>query len=207
KLKVNPAVLIPRPETEELVDWIVKEFKVQSSKFKVLDVGTGSGCIALALKRNIPSAEVFALDISEAALDVAKQNALNNSLEITFVNASIIENWDNKLIPFGEAGRGLSLIVSNPPYVLQSEKHAMQPNVLVYEPHLALFVNDNDPLLFYKAIIEFAKKYLANKGRLFFEINEAKADEVKSLLVQNGFKNVEIKKDLSGKERMVKAEK
>lgn len=202
KLNVNPAVLIPRPETEELVDWIVKEFRVQGSRFNVLDVGTGSGCIAIALKKNIPNAEVFALDISQEALDVVRRNAAINEVNVNFMQADILKND-----PSFQYFNFFDVIVSNPPYVLQSEKESMMPNVLAHEPHLALFVNDNDPLLFYKAIINFAQKHLADKGKLFFEINEAKADDVRSLLLQSGFKNVEVKKDLSGKERMIRAEK
>ncbi|MBI2269609.1 MAG: peptide chain release factor N(5)-glutamine methyltransferase [Bacteroidetes bacterium] len=213
KLNVNPAVLIPRPETEELVDWIVKEVgslpagqagrkSEGRSVGSILDVGTGSGCIAIALKKNIPNAEVFALDISEEALDVARQNATINNVDVNFIQTDILEN---KLL--FQHFNSFDIIVSNPPYILRSEKQSMEANVLEHEPHVALFVNDNDPLLFYRTIVQFTQKHLADAGKLFFEINEAQADEVRNLLLQSGFKNVVVKKDLSGKERMVRAEK
>ena len=204
KFHVNKNVLIPRPETEELVEWIIDE--VRSSKFEVrsiLDVGTGSGCIPIAIKKNLLSAEVSAIDVSAEALEVARQNAELNSVNVNFIQKDILQLPTSNFEP----RTAFDIIVSNPPYITESEKQSMSRNVLENEPHLALFVNDNDPLLFYKAIATFAQSHLADKGKLFFEINEAKGADVKLMLEKMGFKNVEIKKDLSGKDRMIKAEK
>ena len=196
KIKVNEHVLIPRPETEELVDLI------RSSESgllrRILDIGTGSGCIAIALKKIFPKAEVFALDVSEKALEVAKENAKLNEAEINFILADIT-------LPFS-AKRPFDLIISNPPYVRFSEKERMNKNILNYEPHVALFVNDNDALKFYTVISDFALKSLHPNGKLYFEINETLGNDVKKLLEGKGFKNLEVKKDLSGKDRIVKSE-
>lgn len=215
KFIVNEHVLIPRPETEELVDIIVKEFKVQSSKFKnssipsdqisnlnsqfsILDIGTGSGCIPIALKKNIPSAKVYGLDISEKALDIAKQNANLNNVEVEFILNDILDPTIQ--LPISK----FDIIVSNPPYVRYSEKATMQKNVLEHEPHLALFVNDNDPLLFYKAIADFALNHLQPTGKLYFEINENFGLETKQMLEEKGFKNVDLIKDLNHKNRILR---
>lgn len=215
KIRVNEHVLIPRPETEELVDFILQGTKDKGegiSQINILDIGTGSGCIAIALKKNLPEANVSAIDISEEALLIAKANAILNHTKINFLQADILshtsqaatslrgDDKDNSTLQ-GGGHRAFDLIVSNPPYVRASEKEKMSKNVLDYEPHLALFVKDNDPLLFYKAISEFAKINLTPNGSLFFEINEALGSDVKKLLEEKGFMNAEIKKDMSGKER------
>jgi len=198
KLKVNSSVLIPRPETEELVHWIIGNHK-KDGKIRILDIGTGSGCIPLALKNNLPNAEVFAVDISEKALKTAKTNAKLNNLNVSFSKLDILkENTNNELGQF-------NLIVSNPPYVRQKEKELMHKNVLENEPHLALFVDDNDALVFYRAIVNFSAKHLKPKGFIYFEINEALGKAIENLLSSNNFSDIELFKDLFGKERMVKA--
>lgn len=194
KLKVNPSVLIPRPETEELVEWIVKSNLPEN--ITVLDIGTGSGCIALALKSQMENATVFGVDISEKALEVAKQNALKNQLDVDFFQVDILKweyiSWEK-----------FDLIVSNPPYIREIEKTEMHSNVLVHEPENALFVPDNDPLLFYRSIAAFAKVNLKKEGLLFFEINEKLGGEMISLLNEYGFYEIEIRKDINGKNRMI----
>lgn len=200
KFNVNPSVLIPRPETEELVDWIIKDNK-QNTALKMLDIGTGSGCIPVALKKHLSHAEVFAADISPEALKIAEKNAEINQTVIHFIQLNIL--------PLGAADRlpdDLDIIVSNPPYVRKSEAELMQKNVLAFEPHLALFVEDDDALLFYRQIANIAGEKLRNKGLLYFEINEAFGKDVCELLKHLGFINIELKKDLSGKDRMVKAQ-
>ena len=196
KLKVNKHTLIPRPETEELVDWIVKENKIASAT--ILDIGTGSGCIAIALATKIKSAKITAIDISKHALQIAAENALTHQVKIVFEEKNILtqnkSEFDEKIV---------DIIVSNPPYVLATEKQSMHQHVLDFEPHQALFVPDNDALIFYKAIIEYAKIHLHPTGKLYFEINETKAAEVVELLKQNDFMDTQIKKDLQGKDRMV----
>lgn len=198
KLKVTPAVLIPRPETEELVNWIADT--VFGDDLAVIDIGTGSGCLALSLKKQFPQADVSGVDISEESLEVARQNALLNNLDVTFFNADILrwEEFDRK---------SYSLIVSNPPYVRESEKELMEPNVLEYEPTTALFVPDENPLLYYIALARFAKTHLTENGWLFLEINEMFGSETEELLKKEGFKEIEIKKDLNGKERMISCRK
>ena len=196
-LKVNEHTLIPRPETEELVQLIINENKHQKS-IKILDIGTGSGCIALALKKHLPNANVSAWDISEEALKIASENAVKNSLAISFNQVDILRY---KVTNFSEK---YDVIVSNPPYVTIDEKSLMQENVLNYEPHLALFVENNNPLLFYNAIADFALKHLTTNGKLYFEINEKQGKEVKELIFSKGFCNTEIVEDINGKERMIK---
>ena len=190
-LKVSPSCLIPRPETEELVHWIL-----QHNFTKALDIGTGSACIPIALAKH-KEAQITALDISSDALSIARENAKKNTVDIHFIEHNIFNDIDLKT--------SFDLIVSNPPYVLESEKTLMNNNVLDYEPHLALFVSDNDALIYYKRIIAFSKVHLQREGLLFLEINEQKSVEIKDLLENNGFENVLIKKDMQGKNRMVKA--
>jgi len=197
KFKVNQAVLIPRPETEELVEWILDEID-NSLEINILDIGTGSGCIAIALKRNQPLANVYALDIAIDTIATAKENALLNNAEISFITDDILNlktSFDKKI----------DIIVSNPPYIKEDEKQAMHQNVLANEPHRALFVTNENPLIFYNAIAEFAIENLADHGLLFFEINEYLGKETVSLLEHKGFNNIELRKDMQGKDRMVKA--
>lgn len=198
KLIVNPNVLIPRPETEELVHWILDTEMPRQAK--LLDIGTGSGCIALALKANLPEAIVKGIDISDKALETARKNAHLNQLEVHFTKADILNIAGNDL-------EQLDVIVSNPPYVRESEKQLMQKNVLDFEPTEALFVSDNDPLIFYLSIAQFAKVQLRKGGFLFFEINEYLGAEVFTLLEDFGFVNIELKMDLMGKNRMMRCQK
>ena len=206
--KVNEAVLIPRPETEELVDWIISKFRIQNSELKILDIGTGSGCIAISLAKNLPNAKVFALDVSKEALNVAKANAWQNDVEVEFIEADIL-NWKqeagNMNLDFKDLN--LDIIVSNPPYVRASEKEQMKPNVLAHEPDLALFVKDEDSLLFYRNITQFASQFLNTKGQLFFEINEYLGNDMFKLLNDKGFIDIELKQDIFAKDRMIKGVK
>ena len=197
KIRVNEHVLIPRPETEELVDLILQDKKRGADALNILDIGTGSGCIAITLKKNLPTANVSAIDISEEALLTAKANAILNQTKIGFLQGDILQTSKSSNIQITK----FDIIVSNPPYIRISEKEKMSKNVLDYEPHLALFVKDNDALIFYKAIADFALYNLSSNGKLYFEINEALGNEVKKLLEEKGLKNVEIKKDMSGKNR------
>ena len=194
---VDENVLIPRPETEELVDWIVKLNSKLSKKksLKILDIGTGSGCIAISLAKNILNSEVFAVDVSEKALAVAEKNATLNNVSITFLQKNILET--NQLV------QKFDIIVSNPPYVRNIEKAEIKPNVLNYEPHLALFVSDDDPLIFYKKIGELAAANLNPNGQLFFEINQYLGKETQELLKSLGLKNIELRKDIYDNDRMI----
>ena len=196
---VNENVLIPRPETEELVDWIIKEEKkIEREKaIKILDIGTGSGCIAISLAKNIPNSRVFAIDVSAKALEVARKNAEINSVSITFLEKNILET-DDLLEQF-------DIIVSNPPYVRNLEKQEIKKNVLDNEPHLALFVEDFDALVFYRKITSLAMKNLNQDGQLFFEINQYLGSEMIALLQENGFESVELRKDIYGNDRMTRA--
>lgn len=196
KFIVAPGVLIPRPETEELVDLIIKENK--KSTGVLLDIGTGSGCIPVSIKKNVPGLEAFALDISEDALEIARQNALNNHCEIQFFKADILD--DKIVLPVAK----IDILVSNPPYVLEGEKAEMKKHVLDFEPHTALFVDDNDPLLFYKAIARIAKRYLSNSGKIYLEINARLAEETKKILDEFGF-NTQLVKDFTGRYRFIVA--
>ncbi|GAB2627075.1 peptide chain release factor N(5)-glutamine methyltransferase [Belliella aquatica] len=193
--KVNASVLIPRNETEELVHLIIKENK--KLNLRILDIGTGSGCIPISLALEIPSSKIFALDISKEALDVAKENAKKHEAPVAFFQVDIL----NEDIPV----KDLDIIVSNPPYVCESEKALMHENVLNFEPHLALFVKDNDPLIFYKIIAKKAKSVLRSSGKLYFEINEALGERVQNLLKEQGYKEIMILKDLNNRDRIVKA--
>ena len=200
KLYVDENVLIPRPETEELVEWIVKTVASRKSQVaSILDIGTGSGCIPVALKKKLPSVEVHALDISEEALNVAKRNAAIQQTEINFHLLNILDKNLWRQLP------KFDIIVSNPPYVTQGEASSMQKNVLQYEPHLALFVDDEDAMKFYKAIAEFGLYHLNNNGQIFFEINEMMGKQICDLLNQYRYLNIELKKDLQNKDRMIKA--
>jgi release factor glutamine methyltransferase len=195
--EVNESVLIPRPETEELVDWIIEsqKSKVKSQKIHILDIGTGSGCIAISLAKNIPNSQVYAIDVSEKALATAKKNAELNKVNVTFINQNILETEDLK--------QQFDVIVSNPPYVRNLEKEEIKKNVLDNEPHLALFVEDNDALIFYKKIAELAQKNLSENGQLFFEINQYLGKEMIDLLEKMNFKNIELLKDIYGNDRMI----
>lgn len=197
--KVNENTLIPRPETEELVNWVLK-MKGDSQSINILDIGTGSGCIAISIAKHFEHANVYALDISKEALEVAKENAKNNGVDISFLNKDILEISNARL----ESQTQFDVIVSNPPYVRHLEKKMMHSNVLDNEPHLALFVDDENPLQFYKAITEFAVKNLKNDGVLFFEINEYLGNEMIQLLKSNNFKNIQLKQDFFKKDRMIK---
>jgi release factor glutamine methyltransferase len=201
ELLVTPDVLIPRPETEELVDMIIKEnANKQNEELSFLDIGTGSGCIAVTLKKNFPNSSVFALDNSINALKVARENADRNGCHIRFVQHDIFQKPERSVFQL------FNIIVSNPPYVRESEKKEMQKNVLHYEPGNALFVADNDPLSYYKAIADFAFTYLLNSGLLYLEINENFGPDIKALLLTKNFDKVEVIKDINGKDRFIRAE-
>ncbi|MFA6087972.1 peptide chain release factor N(5)-glutamine methyltransferase [Mucilaginibacter sp.] len=203
---VNPAVLIPRPETEELVEWVLQsqKLKVNSEKsLSILDIGTGSGCIAISLKKNLPGANVMAIDISPGALQTAKQNAVINEVEVEFIEQDILEVKGEKLKV--KSQKKFDIIVSNPPYVTLEDKLQMHQNVTGFEPHTALFVPEHDPLIFYKAIAGFAAEHLENNGLLFFEINENYGKETVELLSHNKFTNIELRQDMSGRDRMIMA--
>lgn len=188
----TPSALIPRPETEELVDWILKSEK---NKISILDIGTGTGCIPISLAKNNTDYTVSALDISDVALELAKDNAQKNEVDISFISADIFSYTSEKKY---------DLIVSNPPYVRNLEKIKIQNNVLNFEPPLALFVDDDDPLVFYRAILEFAKSNLSEKGSVYFEINENLFNEMESLLASYRFSEIELKKDVFGKYRFIR---
>ncbi len=190
---VNKHVLIPRPETEELVEWIL-ENSCKKGQLKILDIGTGSGCIAITLALVCPQAAVTAIDISSQALDVARQNARQHRAEITFLEADIF-SWTTE--------DNYDIIVSNPPYVMEAEKAQMAANVLEHEPHRALFVPDDDPLRFYRQITSFAYCHQQLGGELYFEVNERQAAAVELLLKEGGYKQVAIRQDLAGKDRFV----
>jgi len=196
--EVNENVLIPRPETEELVEWIINENAIpeKSKKIKILDIGTGSGCIAISLAKNLPNAEVFGIDVSKKAIETAKRNAVRNNVDVTFMFLNILET-DVFACQF-------DIIVSNPPYVRNLEKIEIKKNVLDYEPHLALFVEDNDALIFYKKIALLSKTGLNKNGKLYFEINQYLGKEMIELLEKMDFKNVELRKDIYENDRMLK---
>jgi release factor glutamine methyltransferase len=208
KFKVTPNTLIPRPETEELVQLTVNSFlenreqRIENQHLQpqttILDIGTGTGCIAISLACELPNSQVYAYDISEEALKIAKENAEKNNVKVIFEEVNILESFTIHHSPF-------TIIVSNPPYVMNAEKAEMEKNVLEYEPHLALFVEDDNALIFYKKIAEFAAKNLIGKGLCIVEINQALGLETAELFWNQGFQYVEVVKDMFGKDRMVKA--
>jgi len=189
EFNVNSNVLIPRPETEELVRLMLKE---DLDGKEILDIGTGSGCIAISLAKNLPNAKVSALDISEEALIVARENADLNNVDVDFINADIFDYKSQKKY---------DVIVSNPPYVRESEKALMKSNVVEYEPKQALFITDDNPLLYYKVILNFSKMSLNKNGKIYFEINEKHEDEIKDLSIYCGYSNADCSKDMFGKNR------
>jgi release factor glutamine methyltransferase len=198
KLEVSPNVLIPRQETEELVKWIIDDAGIQP--LEILDIGTGSGCIAIALAMNLPGSKVLATDISERAVRLAEKNAYRNGAVVKFVVEDIFKP------AFVKSGK-YDIIVSNPPYVTETEKLFTDKNVLLYEPVEALFVPDKHALIYYEAIVSLARDVLVGGGRLFFEINENKPAEIEQLLIRNFFTAIEIRKDINGKFRIVRAVK
>ena len=193
---MNEHTLIPRPETEELVHAIINENPI--SGLNILDIGTGSGCIPISLAKNLKKANVASADISLEAITKAKENAQLNEVKVEFYHRDILKwqdfEWEN-----------FDIIVSNPPYVTESEKEKMDDNVLDHEPHTALFVTDHDPLIFYRTIANLAGKHLKQKGKLYFEINESLGKEMIDLLEENNFTNIRLQKDMSGKDRMISA--
>lgn len=200
EFRVDENVLIPRPETEELVYWIINEVQkgAPREEVKILDIGTGSGCIAISLAKNLPNAKVYALDISKKALQIAGENAMDNGVDIVFLEADILslEGFKDKF----------DVIVSNPPYVRELEKLEMKNNVVEHEPGLALFVSDGDPLIFYKKITRFSLSHLKKGGVLFFEINQYLGEEMKQLLEAENFSEIELRKDMFGNDRMLKGQ-
>jgi len=209
--KVNEEVLIPRPETEELVDWILKEFN-EKKELNILDIGSGSGCIAISLAKHLPEANISGMDISKQALQTALQNAKLNKVKINLFQQDILKNNDTLNYPTSSGASPVTnslpmefdIIVSNPPYVRELEKLEIKSNVLQNEPHIALFVSDENPLLFYDKIADFAKQYLTENGLLFLEINQYLAGNTTTLLRQKGFKTIELRKDVFGNDRMIK---
>lgn len=212
KLVVDKHVLIPRPETEELVDWIIKDIKAcgkdvfqrgafeadETTQLKILDVGTGSGCIALALKNSMPKAEVWGCDVSEEALAVARRNGAELDIRVDFIGIDFLNDDQRKQLPT------VNIIVSNPPYIPLRDKDTMHPNVIDYEPHTALFVPNDEALIFYQALADFGKHRLYESGSIYAEIHEELAEEVINLFEKENYQ-VELKKDMQGKDRMIKA--
>ncbi len=223
---VNKNVLIPRPETEELVEWIIQVSQEKREKrkeiFRILDIGTGSGCIPIALKKHLDSTDITAIDISNKAIETTSRNAELNGVDIRLIQQDILRVDSLNSVIASKAKQSstndetissrvlrndnkFDIIVSNPPYVRDLEKAEIQDNVLEHEPHLALFVDDNNPLIFYKKIAALAKNHLTENGSLFFEINEYLGEETIKVIQEEGFKNYELKKDIFGKDRMIKA--
>jgi release factor glutamine methyltransferase len=202
KFKVNKSVLIPRPETEELVDMIIKEIKTQQS-LNILDIGTGSACIPISIKKNIPSANVYGLDVSDAALEVAKFNATQNKTDINLFKADVLGENIAEIILNHTKNQKIDVLISNPPYVLASEKEGLHNRVKNHEPHLALFVDDTDPILFYRKIALLAKKILSDKGVLYFECHTDYTEAVYQLLTEMNFAQVHLLKDMAGLNRFV----
>lgn len=203
KFIVNEGVLIPRPETEELVHLVISDLKVSldnvdTVSLTILDIGTGSGCIPVTIKNKLLSADVYAMDVSEEALETARKNAVLNNVNVKFFQDDILDP------DFLRGAGDYDVILSNPPYIKISEKNEMQKNVLDYEPHLALFVDNDDALLFYRKIAEYAKKKLKPGGMIYFEINAALGPETKLLIEEQGFKNVDLIKDINNKNRILR---
>ncbi len=205
KFYIDKNVLIPRPETEELIDWVIKEFRIQdlpvdrqSKEFRIIDVGTGSGCIAIALKKKLPHAEVWACDVSEEALNVARINADSLNATVDFVPLDFLDKEQRKQLPH------IDIVVSNPPYVPQKDKSEMKKIVIDHEPAIALFAPDEEPLIFYSAIADFGKEKLNHGGSVYVEIHEEFGEQVKNLFHSKGYSSVELKKDLQGRNRMIK---
>ncbi|WP_445720299.1 peptide chain release factor N(5)-glutamine methyltransferase [Flavobacterium sp.] len=210
QFEVNENTLIPRPETEELVEWILNSpITHYPLPITILDIGTGTGCIPISLKANLPQANVSAIDVSVKALAVAKKNAQSNKVEVNFIEANILEVEDLFKLPsaISHNPSSYNIIVSNPPYVRNLEKQEIKKNVLDFEPHLALFVEDTDALLFYRKIAQLALKNLSPNGLLFFEINQYLGKETVELLKNLGFKNIGLKKDIYGNDRMIRCKK
>lgn len=197
KFKVNRATLIPRPETSELVEWIAGDHKGKA--VNILDIGTGSGCIAVSLAHRLPLSNVTAWDISPEAIATAAENSKENKTKVTFEIVDILTHCP--------AEKQFDVIVSNPPYIKENEKSAMHKNVLDWEPHTALFVPNNDPLIFYRTIAQKAMTMLTTGGTLYFEINRAHGAETMNMLADFGYKNIELRQDFAGNDRMIKAEK
>ena len=214
RIEVTEDTLIPRPETEEIVNWTINqnsEFKIQNSKLTILDLCTGSGCIAIALAKHLPEAEVWAVDISDKALAVARKNATANNVKVNFVQADILSRFKIDSLHSTEKTRcsqpsaqnsKFKIIISNPPYVMENEKAEMQPNVINWEPSTALFVPDRDPLLFYRAIADISANHLAPDGMIVLEINEKLGQETLRLFEEKGFSGT-IQNDFKGKNRMI----
>jgi len=200
EIQCNPAALIPRPETEELVDWVLRE--VQLPSCALIDLGTGTGCIPLAIKAKRPFWQVSAIDVSQDALALARSNALRLALDVHFEAADLLTDFSDLAIK-----DKFNVVISNPPYIPNEDAMSMLPNVLNHEPHLALFVPDSDPLLFYHRIIAFCEQYLEMNGYVFVEIHEELAEETIQLFDRAGFANIELRKDLQGKSRMIKAQR
>ena len=200
EIQCNPAALIPRPETEELVDWVLSEVQLPSCAF--IDLGTGTGCIPLAIKAKRPSWQVSAIDVSEDALALARTNALSLVLDVHFEAADLLTDFSDLAIK-----NKFNVVISNPPYIPNADAMSMLPNVLNHEPHLALFVPDSDPLLFYRRIVAFSEQYLSIDGYVFVEIHEELSAETMQLFHEAGFANIELRKDLQGRSRMIKAQR
>ena len=198
KFYVDKNVLIPRPETEEMVEWIITDCKFPINELKILDIGSGSGCIPISLKRRLRKAEIWSCDISEEALNVAKKNTVTLGTDVNFLQLDFLSKEQSNQLP------SFDVIVSNPPYIPEKGAADMRPNVLQYEPSTALFVPDSDPLVFYKAISEFGKTHLNKGGTIYMEIHEDLGEAVVKLFQSNGYTTT-IKKDMQGKDRMVKA--
>lgn len=201
--RVTPDVLIPRPETEELVSWAIQDYK-QRSHLQIVDVGTGSGCIAICLAKNLNESKIEAIDISEGALNIASHNAIMNKCEVKFMEGDVLNFEDSDF--YSTLGM-YDIIISNPPYVRLSEKSQMRPNVVDYEPHTALFVEDNDPLIFYKRIMDLGVNNLKSHGHIYFEINEYLSAPLEKLILSEPIYTGEFRKDFFGKVRMLKLTK
>lgn len=196
KFKVTSSVLIPRPETEELVEWIKTDLSPTLQQGKLLDIGTGSGCIAISLKKLFPNLNVSAMDFSTQALDIARENVKLNKVQVNFIQTDILR--------VDTLDKQYDVIVSNPPYIPETDKSDMLPNVLNYEPHAALFVKESDPIIFYRKIAKLAKKHLTKSGSLYFEIHHRQSENIRTMLTALQFKHIQIKTDISGNKRMIR---